>query len=91
MANEQGIPAISGKIKATLEQSTLPRHEIKCYGRQITVECISRDSCAKWAQLLGTFARVRGMIKARVYNKATEHLGNRRDTFCVWRVYASID
>lgn len=88
-------------LEAKLKEIGLPYHEIKVYGRQITVECISRDTCAKWAAILAKFARVRGMIKSVVEKKEfkgktqghyMDEAGIMRSTkMGVWRVYAAIE
>jgi hypothetical protein len=79
------------RIKDLLEKSGLPFHEIKCYGQQITVECIGRESCEKWAALLGKFATVRGMVQSIAYAKdQSKRTTFGPKTFPIWRVYAAV-
>lgn len=62
------------KIKATLEKSGIPYKNIDCYGSQIVVTSYSVEAAKKWASLLGTFAKVRGITKSKdeaVENKGT--------------------
>lgn len=61
------------KIKATLEKAGIPFKSIDCYGNQIVVTSYSAEAANKWASLLGTFAKVRGITKS--YDEAVENKG----------------
>lgn len=78
------------KIKATLEQSGLPYHEIACYGSQITVECYSDEAAKKWAALLAKFAKIRGTIKTTIDAVANKGTCLNPTQRIIWRVYAAI-
>jgi hypothetical protein len=78
------------QIKEILCGVSLPYREIKCYGSQITVECMSQDTCLKWGEVISKFAKVRGIIKSLAYaQKNTKTLGNPA-MFEVYRLYARI-
>ena len=79
------------QMQAKLESVGLPFTEIKCYGHQITVECISRETAGKWSNLLSRFAKVRGTISSRVYNQENQNTVMRPTWHRVYRVYAAIN
>lgn len=79
------------KMKATLEKLDIPAREIKVYGSQITVECLSLDAANRWAMALGRVATVKGVVRSLSYAKSEEHLPSMlRKTINVWRTYATI-
>ena len=61
------------KMKATLEKAGIPFKSIDCYGNQIVITSYSVEAANKWASLLGTFAKVRGITKS--YDEAVENKG----------------
>lgn len=45
------------QLKAKLEAAGIPHHEIRCYGSQVVVTVIGRETAQRWAVLLGEFCR----------------------------------
>jgi hypothetical protein len=80
---------LATEIKATLEKTGLPHHEITCFGRQIYVDCIGRETCVRWANVLGKFAKVQKMTDTLAYVGDSASSGNPK-TFTIWRVWATI-
>lgn len=58
------MATIQQEIKATLERAGLPFKQIQVYGSQIVVTVVARDSANRWSQLLGKFAKVRGITES---------------------------
>lgn len=81
---------IQQEMKEKLAALGMPFHEIQCYGRQITIECISQDTCSKWSGIIGKFAKVKGILKSVVYTKENKKLQLIPSTMTVYRLYATI-
>jgi len=47
---------IQTQMQAMLEKTGIPARRIHCYGSQIMITCIARDTAQKWAGLLNKFA-----------------------------------
>lgn len=79
------------KMQSFLEGIGLPYAEIKCYGSQITVECLSRETAQKWASLLiGAKIKVRGTIRVWVNDKVNTRSVMNPSCHEAWRVYARV-
>jgi hypothetical protein len=78
------------QMKARLESIGLPFRTIDVYGSQIVVTCQSRNSAAKWADLLAKFATVRGMTHSVDYAKKNTNTVMRPTTIEVWRTFARV-
>lgn len=62
------------KMKTVLAKAGIPSKKIDCYGNQIVITSFSRDAAERWANLLGHFAKVRGIVESAdeaVENKGT--------------------
>lgn len=57
------------KMKQKLESLDIPYKAIKCYGSQITVDCIGKQTADKWAMTLSKFVTVQDVIKTTFENK----------------------
>jgi hypothetical protein len=77
-------------LKAKLESINLPHREIRCYGSQITVECMSNDACLKWADIISKFATIKGIIKTDAYAKKNKKMSVNLSVVEVYRLYAMI-
>ena len=82
--------ALQERMRATLVRAGIPHKEIQCYGEQIVITAWSRDAAEKWAALLATFAKVRGLIKSIDYAKENKNTMLKPSTVEVWRVFARI-
>lgn len=71
------------KTKEKLESLGTPFHEIRCYGKRITVACASLNNTEKWIPILSKFADILGTIQETVYSTKTNR------TYKVWKIYAS--
>lgn len=79
------------QMKALLEKINLPSREIKVYGSQITVECLSESAAKNWACGLAQFATVRGIVQSVAYAKSDAGSTSMiRKTIPVWRTYATV-
>lgn len=81
---------IQQQMKATLEKAGLPFKSIECYGSQIVITSHCADTANRWAQLLGRFARVRGVIKS--LDEASVQRGTclNRTYVQVYRTFAAV-
>ena len=73
-----------------LAKAGIPFKEIKCYGSQITVKAWSREAADKWAALLANFAKVRGIVESRDYDKANHNTMLRPSTHRVFLIGARV-
>ena len=78
------------KLAETLAKSGIPYKQIKCYGSQITVTAWSREAADKWAGLLANFAKVRGIVESRDYDKANQNTMLRPSTHRVFLIGARV-
>lgn len=78
------------KMKARLEALGIPYKEIRVYGGQIVVTCVSVNTATKWASLLGNFAKVRGTVQSIDYTKENKGTCLVPTTTKVWRVFATV-
>ena len=79
---------IQNKIKNLLEQTGIPAKEIRVYGSQIMITCLSQDTARKWAVLCGNFATVRSVFESLDENKRVTATSGKYHK--VWRVAAHI-
>jgi len=79
------------KIKAKLEQVGLPYKKIDCYGRQIVVTSLGRDTASKWASVLGKFSKVKGVVRDYDYAKENKRSVLNPSIVPVWRIYSTIE
>lgn len=76
-------------IKQQLAQYNIPSREIKVYGRQITIECISESSILQYGTIISKFARIRGIIKSLVETRESLAKNiNTKHYMTVYRLYA---
>jgi hypothetical protein len=54
---------IQQQMKASLETVGLPFKDVQCYGSQIVITCVSRDTANRWVPVLRKFSTVRGVIE----------------------------
>jgi len=80
----------ANQIQAILEGINLPSREIRCYGSQVTVECLSQETCQKWAEVISKFATVRAIIESLAYTQKNTNLSSNPSTMTVYRLYAKI-
>lgn len=78
------------QMKALLERTGIAHKEIQCYGSQIVVTSHCADTANKWAQLLGKFAKVRGVIKSIDEAKIQNDPRVNTKYVDVWRTFAVI-
>ena len=78
------------QIKKILEAIELPNREIKIYGSQITIECVSRSTCEKWSGIVKKFAKVRKIIESFSYTKQNYKQSVLQQSIKVYRLYAVI-
>ena len=57
------------RMQALLEKTGIPAKEIKCYGSQIVITCLSRSAAERWVGVLSKFARVRKPVESIAYAK----------------------
>lgn len=78
------------KMKATLEKAGIPFKAVACYGNQIVITSYSLDAANKWAALLGSFAKVRGITES--YDEAVKNNGTclKPTMVHVYRTFARI-
>jgi hypothetical protein len=83
---------LTQKMHVLLNAIDLPKREIKCYGRQITIECESQASCQEWEKIVSKFTRTRGIIKSMVETqKSLQKNISTKKYMDVYRLYAVID
>jgi len=75
------------RLKAKLEALPLAKLEVKVYGSQVTVTCLSRGAAEKWWPVLARFARMKGLLERSVpaqENQNTVLLPTQRKVFTVY-------
>lgn len=83
MNNDKSI-----RMEALLRNAGFGPYDVACYGSQVTVEFLSRESAERCASLLSNAFKIRSVLKSQVdakENKGTCLLPTKRT---VWRVYA---
>ena len=78
------------KLAAILGRAGIPARNIECYGLQIVVTCASLQAADKWANLLSTFAKVRGVVNSYDYAAKNTNTVMRPSMVPVVRVFAKI-
>jgi hypothetical protein len=76
------------KIKSLLEKSGIHAKEIRVYGSQIMITCLSQNTAKKWADLCGKFATVKAVFESVDENKKVTATSGKYHK--VWRVAACI-
>lgn len=77
------------RMKARLAQVGIPAREIKVYGSQIVITCLSSSAAEKWAVVLRKFATVRAIAKESL-DETAESRPNEKRYVRVWRTWATI-
>lgn len=81
---------IQAQIKATLAKAGIPSREIEVYGSQIVITSACRDTAQKWGELLGKFAKVRGIVETIDEAKVQKGTCLNRTYVKVWRTFAAM-
>lgn len=82
--------SLQEQMKATLEQTGIPAKEIKCYGSQIMIICMGRDTARKWDTLLRHFCRTVRSGPTVQYNKQNRNTVLRPTRHKAWSVWGTV-
>lgn len=86
--------SIAKVLQRKLESIKLQKIEIKCFGSQIIIECLSLSSCEEWADIIKNFAKIRGIIKSIKETKKSiekNKYSSFKKYYEVYRLYACIN
>lgn len=78
------------KIKAMLARIGIGTHEVKAYGSQLTIECLSRNTADSAARIIGQAFKIRGIVEALVDAKENKGTCLQPTKRRVWRLYACV-
>jgi len=78
------------QMREKLAQLGIPYRTINCYGSQIVVTSLCRNTAEKWALTLAQFATFKGIRESIDYIQENRNTIMNPSTVRVWRTYAVV-